>query len=102
MSGAVGGCAAAALVALVVGLAFGIALGLWWAEPRYHNAQLHEGRWAFVGLNGVLAMWQRQEPRRANCHDEHRAFVCTIVQNTAHVDACDCGKTRQGVYGQWS
>lgn len=101
MNDAVAGCAAVALVALVVGLAFGIALGLWWAEPKHRNAQLHEGRWKFVGVNGQLVMWKREGPQRTNCHDAHRAFVCTIVDNTSHVDACDCGKTRQGVYGQW-
>lgn len=102
MSGAVaGGCVAVALVALVVGMAFGVALGLWWAEPKYRDPQLHGGTWAFAGMDGAVVMWRRQEPRRKNCHDEHRAFVCTIVQSTAHVDACDCGKTRNGVFGQW-
>jgi hypothetical protein len=101
MDGAVLGCTAATLVALVVGMAFGIALGLRWAEPRYKDPQLHGGDWGFVGMTGTVVMWRRKEPRRKNCHDEHRAFICTIVHNTSHVDACDCGKTRQGVYGQW-
>lgn len=95
------GIAGMAFVILVVGVAFGLAWGLAIAEPRYTTPQLHEGRWDWVGLNGTMATWKRQEPRRKNCHDHHRAYVCTIVPSTGHVDACDCGKTRQGVFGQW-
>lgn len=93
--------AAGAGVALLVGLAFGLACGVWLAEPRHKSPQLHEGNWDWAGMDGTVAVWQRQEPRRKKCNDDHRAYVCTIVPNTGHVDACDCGATRQGVFGQW-
>lgn len=102
MPGILAGCAAASLVFLVVGFAFGVAMGVWWAEPAYRDPQLHEGSWEFLGLDGTVVQWRRRGERRKTCHDAHRAYFCTIVDNTSHVDACDCGKTRQGVFGQWS
>lgn len=94
--------AASALVALIIGLFFGTAFGVWYAEPRFKNAHLHEGKWGLVGMQGRMVTWQRKEPRRDDCDDGHRAYVCTIVDTTEHVDACDCGATREGVFGRWS
>lgn len=96
------GITAASLIFLVIGLLFGISLGVMWAEPKYQDPSLHEGEWERVTDTGNMVTWRRQTPRRKNCHDDHRAYVCTIDGTTWHVDACDCGATRQGVYGQWS
>jgi len=96
------GIAGVALVSLFTGLAFGVALGIRHAEPRYRSPQLHVGAWARHEVSGDMVTWLRQEERRQDCDDGHRAYVCTIVGNTSHVDACDCGATRQGVYGLWS
>lgn len=92
-----------AFVGLFVGLAFGVAFGLWYAEPRFKNGLLHEGDWHRVEDTGPkIVMWQRAEPCRKDCDDGHRAYVCTIGADTNHVDSCDCGATRVGVYGPWS
>lgn len=103
MSQALGiGIVGACVVAILVGLAFGVALGAWYTEPKFKNARLHEGDWQLQGIVGRTVMWQRKGDRRLDCDAGHRAYVCTIIDTTEHVDACDCGATRTGVYGHWS
>jgi hypothetical protein len=97
------GIAAVTFVSLVVGLAFGLALGLRHAEPKHRNAQLHEGEWTRETVAGGMVLWSRKMAEKPkDCDEGHRVYVCTIFDDMDHVDACACGMTRVGVYGSWS
>jgi hypothetical protein len=75
--------------------------------PRYENPNLHEGKWGGPQLIGagtlVRVEWRlRDKWRCGGLALDHRAVVCNVGPGMAHVDVCECGSTRYGVFGAWS
>jgi hypothetical protein len=88
------------LASMMVALAFGLAGGAALTETKYRDPLLHQGEWEFKGVQGSLVVWMRKAKRK-KCNDDHQAFLCTIARDTSHVDMCECGMTRKGVFGTW-
>lgn len=73
------------------------------ATFRYSDPSLHPGWWGWPATVGIGVMTQTVWSRRDKfkCHGSHQAVRCTIGPNMAHVDVCQCGKKRHGVFGSW-
>jgi len=90
-------------LALVVLSVFG---ALAWADanwrPKYHDPQLHDGRWELYEIHNGNVVWHRQDASHSNGLHVHRPQVCSIMRGLAHTDMCACGQKRYGVFGSWS
>jgi hypothetical protein len=75
-------------------------------KTRYANPMLHEGRWSrpqVIGEQLPRVEWRLLDRWRCGgLKLDHRAVVCNIGPGMAHVDVCECGKKRYGVFGSWS
>lgn len=74
--------------------------------PRYEDPTLHPGEWGepeVITGRSIRVKWERTDGFVCDGRDmSHRATLCTIGPNMAHVDICACGAERYGVFGAWS
>jgi hypothetical protein len=67
---------------------------------------LHEGRWGkpqLIGETTPRVEWRLLDKWRCGgLALDHKAVVCNIGPGMAHVDVCECGSKRYGVFGPWS